>query len=107
MKPTITNTTASKRHADVLRTATSRTNFPKIDRNYQARDLADFKGRCFGKHSDGMPFREISARYFRNEERLSFRTEAALFGMIVLISTVPLINSVYAAVHLIRAFAGL
>ncbi len=107
MKPTTHNITASRRHADVLRTASSRTNFPKIDCNYQARNLAEFNGRCFGKNSDGTPFREISARYFRHEARSSFRTEAALFGMIVVISTVPLISSVYAALQLIRSFGGL
>ena len=75
---------------------------PKTDYSYQA-SAANMGGRCFG--SPRPSFRAISQDYFKNEARLSFATEAALFTVILMTAAVSLISSVAGMVHLVRAFA--
>jgi hypothetical protein len=62
-------------------------------------------GRCFGSRQPS--FRAISQDYFKNEARHSFAGEAALFTAIVLIVTVPLLQSVSALVHMVRSIGVL
>ena len=76
---------------------------PKIDYSYQSASMANVGGRCYGSRRPS--FRAISQDYFKNEARQSFASEAFFFGVIVLTAAVPLLNSAYALVHLVRSFA--
>lgn len=64
--------------------------------------MPNIGGRCFGSRRPS--FRAISQDYFKTEARQSFASEAFFFGVIVLTAAVPLLNSAYALVHLVRAF---
>lgn len=76
---------------------------PKTDYSYQSTSMANLGGRCFGSRRPS--FRAISQDYFKNEARQSFASEAFFFSVIVLTAAVPLLNSAYALVHLVRSFA--
>jgi hypothetical protein len=76
---------------------------PKIDYSFQSSSMANIGGRCFDSRRPS--FRAISQDYFKTEARQSFASEAFFFSVIVLTAAVPLLNSAYALVHLVRAFA--
>ena len=78
---------------------------PQTDYSYQGTSVANMGGRCFG--SCPPSFRSISQDYFKNEARHSFAGEAALFTVIVMTAAVPIVNSVSALLHLVRAFGTL
>jgi len=75
---------------------------PQTDFSYQTTSMG---GRCFGSQSPS--FRSISQDYFKNEARPNFAGEAALFTVILIISAVPILNSVSAVLHLVRSFGAL
>ncbi|MEY2521363.1 MAG: hypothetical protein QOF24_3122 [Verrucomicrobiota bacterium] len=76
---------------------------PKIDYSFQSTSMANISDRCFGSRRPS--FRAISQDYFKTEARRSFASEAFFFSVIVLTAAVPLLNSAYALVHLVRSFA--
>lgn len=79
--------------------------FPRIDSAYQSITIDDYRGRCANQR---MPsFRNISKGYFGSEARRGFITEAVFFGLIVVVSTWPVMQSVHAMTDLVRAFGGL
>ena len=78
---------------------------PKTDYSFQAASVANGGGRCFGSRRPS--FRSISQDYFKNEVRHSFAGEAAFFSVIVVTAAVPIISSVNALFHLVRAFGTL
>jgi hypothetical protein len=62
---------------------------PKTDCHYQS-SLKDFDGRSRG---DDGSFRSISNQYFRTDARRIFAVETAVFGLIVMIVAVPVVQS--------------
>ena len=79
--------------------------FPVIDSAYQSVAIDGFRENCASKPAPS--FRNISNGYFKAEARRSFVTEAAFFAVIVIVSSWPLMQSVYAMADLVRSFAGL
>ena len=75
---------------------------PQTDFSFQEPSMG---GRCFG--SPRPSFRSISDNYFKKEARPNFAGEAALFSVILMIATVPILNSVNAVLHLVRSFGML
>ena len=96
MKPNIQYT--DKKSGRDLRGAQS---FPKTDYNYHTATLANIGGRCLSLRRPS--FRMISQGYFKNEARVDFVTEAALFSVIVATVAVPLLHSASALLHLVRS----
>ncbi|MDB6148272.1 MAG: hypothetical protein JWO45_1936 [Spartobacteria bacterium] len=83
----------------VNRTASKQ--LPMIDYHYQTVVLDDYRGRCAGKVSPS--FRSISTDYFGREARQSFVSEATFFGVIIITTAVPILQSLHAIAHLVRA----
>ncbi|CAN5675926.1 hypothetical protein BH20VER1_BH20VER1_20110 [soil metagenome] len=73
---------------------------PKIDQHFQG-SLENFAGRC--RHGDEGSFRSISKRYFAIDARRSFAVETAVFGLIVMIVAVPVVQSAAAFLGLLQA----
>ena len=104
MKPTIQFN--EKSHRDFSdRESCQGSALPKTDYSFQAASVANGGGRCFGSRRPS--FRSISQDYFKNEAPHSFAGEAALFTVIVMTAAVPIVNSVSALLHLVRAFGTL
>jgi hypothetical protein len=102
MKPTIQfNEKSGRDHRESRGGST----FPKTDYSLQAASLRNGGGHCFGSRRPS--FRSISQDYFKNEAPHSFAGEAALFSVIVMTAAVPILNSISALVHLVRAFGTL
>jgi hypothetical protein len=79
--------------------------FPITDVEYQSVRLDGYRGNCANKRLPS--FRNISKDYFKNEARRSFVTEATFFAFIVITASWPVLQSVRAMTHLVRAFAGI
>jgi hypothetical protein len=79
--------------------------FPVTDSAYQSVTLNGYRGGC--ANTCAPSFRSISNDYFKTEARQSFVTEAAFFAVFVVISSWPILLSVQAMTHLVRAYAGL
>jgi len=101
MKPTSHSIGRNDAAANEIRLA----RFPVTDFAYQSVSLDDYRGGCANVRPQS--FRSISNDYFKTEARKSFVTEAALFAMMVVISSWPVMLSVKAISGLIRAYAGL
>jgi hypothetical protein len=103
MKPTIQfNEKSSRGLSD--RASRKGSALPKTDYSFHAASLTN-GGRCFDARRPS--FRSISQDYFKNEAPHSFAGEAAFFTVIVMTSAVPILNSVSALLHLVRAFGTL
>jgi hypothetical protein len=63
---------------------------PKTDCNFQARVPGDFSGG--GGSERKASFRSISHDYFARDARSTFACEATLFGVLVLIVAVPVVE---------------
>jgi hypothetical protein len=101
MKPTPHSATRSKRtEANEF----GSTVLPVIDSAYQAVTLDDYRGGC--ANGCRASFRHISSNYFNAEARNNFLTEAALFAVMMVISSWPIVLSVRAMSGLARAHAG-
>ena len=74
---------------------------PVIDCQYQAVALDDYPGGCASKIAPS--FRSISENYFDREARHNFVSEAAFFGLIIITTAVPILQSLHAMAHLVRA----
>jgi hypothetical protein len=71
---------------------------PKTDYHFQA-PFVDFSRGSSGK---GKPsFRGISAGYFKNEARTGFAVEASMFGVIVLITAMPVFQALRGLAELV------
>jgi hypothetical protein len=83
----------------------ARKRFPFADWNYQSVTISGYRGHC----AKSLPpsFRNISRDYFQREARRDFVTEAIVFAMFIVISTVALASGAQAAVQLCRAFGAL
>ena len=75
---------------------------PKTDYNYQAGVPGDFSGGHDG-NSRKASFRAISKDYFARDARSTFAWEATLFGVIVLIVAVPVIDGARGVIQFIHA----
>ena len=73
---------------------------PKIEQNFRPNSHGDFGGRSHG--SSGPSFRRIGNDYFDNEARGHFRSEAAVFLVMIGIAAVPVIEGIKGAVHFLR-----
>ena len=103
MKPTHT-TTQIGRHATEART--SRFRRPsQTDCNFHPQSLSDFNSRC-GRETRPS-FLQISEGYFRREARTNFFAESTLFGVIVLISALPVIQATAGVVNFVRAIVAI
>jgi hypothetical protein len=89
MKPTFRSNDFAAR-ADREFTGRSAHALPNTDCAYQG-SLKDFGGR--GQPGDRPSFRSISDQYFRNHARRVFAVETALFGLIIIIVAVPVVQS--------------
>ena len=101
MKPTIQFNEKS-RHSFGETDSRRRVAFPKTDYSYQSDSMANMGGRRFGSRQPS--FRSISQDYFKYEAPPTFVRELALFSIIVITAAVPIMASVGAVLHLVRAF---
>jgi hypothetical protein len=74
--------------------------FPLIDFCYHAPMLNPASAPCV-KRSNSL--RDISRDYFDAEANREFTTEAAVFGMLILMAIVPIVAGMSAVVQLLRA----
>jgi hypothetical protein len=84
---------------------TAHKRFPLTDYNYQSVTISGYRGHC--AKSVAPSFRNISRRYFQKEARHDFVSEAIVFAMLIIISTVAVVSGAQAAVQLCRAFGAL
>jgi hypothetical protein len=84
---------------------TAHKRFPLTDYNYQSMTITGYRGRC--AKSVAPSFRNISRHYFQKEARHDFVSEAILFAMLIMISSVAVASGAQAAVQLCRAFGAL
>jgi len=102
MKPTIETTDQSqKRDSSAIRAGRR---LPITDCNYHSVALGGYKSNC--ARTGAPSFLNISRDYFKSEAGPSFVAEALVFAMIVLIAALPVIQTVYALAHFIRATGG-
>jgi len=101
MKPTSHSIGRNETVANEIRS----NGFPITDFAFQSVTLDEYRGGCANVRPQS--FRNISNDYFKTEARKSFVTEAALFALMVVISSWPIMLSVQAISGLIRAYAGL
>ena len=101
MKPTSHSTGRNGAAANEIRS----TGFPVTDFAYQSVTLDGYRGGCANVRPGS--FRNISNEYFKTEARTSFVTEAVFFGLMVVISSWPILLSALAISGLVRAYAGL
>ena len=98
MKPTLQFIeTSTHRDSSARRPAISG---PKIEQNFRPNSYGEFGGRCHG--SPAPSFRRIGNDYFDNEARGHFRSEAAVFLVMIAIAAVPVIEGMRGAVHFLR-----
>ncbi len=102
MKPTATASQFNKRSDSPRRNRNVSNALPKIEYAYQPNGAADFNGSHTGGCSFKSPFRSISQDYFKTEARGEYALELALFGLVAIIATVPVIQSAAAIINLIR-----
>jgi len=98
MKPTL-HVTEPKSSGDSSARRFTRT-FPSTDQSFRANSFADFGGRCSG--TPGPSFRRISDDYFDNEARGHFASEAAMFGVMIAIAAVPVIEGMRGAMQFLH-----
>ena len=84
---------------------TAHKRFPLTDYNYQSMTITGYRGRC--AKSVAPSFRNISRHYFQKEARHDFVSEAILFAVLIIISSVAVASGAQAAVQLCRAFGAL
>jgi hypothetical protein len=84
---------------------TAQKRFPLTDYNYHSMTITGYRGGC--AKSVAPSFRNISRQYFQKEARHDFVTEAIVFAMLIVISTVAVASGAQAAVQLCRAFGAL
>lgn len=102
MKPTATASQFNE-HSDASgRNRTVGSAFPKVEYNYQPKGVANFNSSNAGRCTFNSPFRSISDDYFKSEARGEYALELALFGLVSLIATVPVIQSAAAVINLVR-----
>ena len=87
---------SSRHHGAVL---------PKTDYNFQARMPGDFSGGHGGERKAS--FRAISSDYFARDARSTFACEATLFGVLVLIVAVPVVDGARGLMQFIHAIGVL
>jgi len=97
MKPTFQFNEIKVRRSDTA--VTPGAALPKMDFHYQS-SLQDFGGRC--RPGDGPSFRSISTQYFKDDARRIFAVETALFGLIVMIVAVPVVQSATGLAQLLQ-----
>ena len=85
--------------------ARSEKHLPLTDCNYHSMALSAYRGRCTKAATPS--FRSISRQYFQKEARHDFVSEAIVFAMLIVISTVAVASGAQAAVQLCRAFGAL
>lgn len=83
---------------------TARKRFPLTDYNYQSVTISGYRGRCAKSVAS---FRNISRHYFQKEARHDFVSEAIVFAMLIIISSVAVASGAQAAIQLCRAFGAL
>ena len=84
---------------------TAHKRFPLTDYNYQSMTITGYRGRC--AKSVAPSFRNISRHYFQKEARHDFVSEAILFAVLIIISSVAVASGAQAVVQLCRAFGAL
>ena len=100
MKPTLHfHETNHRRDSRACRRAGAA--LPNTDYNYQARVPGDFSGGGSGDRNAS--FRSISAEYFARDARSTFACEATLFGIIVAIVAVPMIEGARGVMQFVHA----
>ena len=75
--------------------------FPATDYNYHPGSTRDYSGRGNGDHRPSI--RAISREYFAVDARQTFATEATLFGLIVAIVAVPVIEGARGLLQFVQA----
>jgi hypothetical protein len=99
MKPTFETTDQSKERDSFALGAGRR--LPLTDCNYHSVALGGYKSNC--ARTSAPSFLNISRDYFKSEAGPSFVAEASVFAMIVLIAAWPVMQTVSALSHFIRA----
>ena len=74
--------------------------FPLVEYCYHAPMLNPLSAPCV-KRSDSL--RDISREYFDVEANREFTTEAAVFGTLIVMATVPIMTGMSAVVQLLRS----
>jgi hypothetical protein len=74
--------------------------FPLVDYCYHAPILNPSSTPCVKKSNS---LRDISRDYFDAESNHEFTTEAAVFGMLIVMAIVPILAGISAVVQLLRA----
>jgi len=74
--------------------------FPFVDYQYQTSTLEKFTGRCAKTSSKSL--RDISRDYFDGEANYDFLSDAAVFGMLIVTATVPIVLGANAVIELFR-----
>ena len=75
--------------------------FPATDYNYHPGSIRDYSGR--GGDDRSPSIRAISREYFDTDARQTFATEATLFGLIVAIVAVPVIEGARGLLQFVQA----
>jgi hypothetical protein len=107
MKTIRTKVENSRRYQAEARSPRPRRVLLDTDCNYGATTIASFGGRCVSNRKSIRSFRKISDDYFQSEAPQSFVAEAAVFGLMVLTSALPLFDGASALASFLRATGAL
>ena len=77
---------------------------PITDYNYHSITLEGSSARYV--RNPPRSFWKIAGDYFKNEARGDFRSEAALFAIITITASLPLINNMHALIEFLRAISS-
>ena len=94
------------RHEAEARAMRSGCALSHTDYHYNAATLAAVRSRCVAAKTGVRSFRKISDDYFHYEAPQSFVAEAAVFGLIVLTTALPLFDGASALVYFLRAIGA-
>jgi len=106
MKTTRTKIETSRRYEAEARSTRTSCALLGTDYNYSATTIASFPGRCVSGRKSIRSFRKISDDYFQHEAPQSFVAEAAVFGLMVLTSALPLFDGASALAYFLRAIGA-
>ncbi len=84
---------------------TSNRRFPVTDFNYQSIALDGQAGQCAKTESPS--FHSISRDYFKGEAHQYFLAEAIVYGLIMLMAALPILNGAHAVADLVRVLGGI
>jgi hypothetical protein len=98
MKPTMQSIDKDEREL------MSNPRFPVTDFNYQSVALKGHSGHC--AKTDGPSFHSISRDYFKGEAHQYSLAEAFVFGVIMAMSALPILNGAHAVADMVRTLGG-